>query len=87
MTPSQYIKEQGLPSLKYVAGKIGKPPQTLQNWYNNNYPLFEVVVAGVYKLDVDSSLQNIQDQVDKIGTPLTENEQEMILGRHLLGRR
>lgn len=47
MTPSQYIKEQGLPSLKYVAGKIGKPPQTLQNWYNNNFALFEVVVAGM----------------------------------------
>ena len=66
MTPSQYIKAQGLPSLAYVADKVGKHPDTINNWYHANFALFEVVVAGVYKLDVDASLQNIQDQLDKL---------------------
>ena len=47
MTPSQYIKAQGLPSTKYVADKVGKPAQTIVNWYHANFALFEAVVAGV----------------------------------------
>lgn len=47
MTPSQYIKAQGLPSTAYVAKKVGKPAQTICNWYHNNFALFEAVVAGV----------------------------------------
>lgn len=48
MTPSKYIKSQGLPSTAYVADKVGKPVQTIDNWYHNNFALFEVVVRGVY---------------------------------------
>lgn len=47
MTPSQYIKAQGLPSLVYVAFKVNKDPRTLYKWYEDNYPLFEAVVLGV----------------------------------------
>lgn len=47
MTPSQYIKSKGLPSLVYVAGKVNKDPRTIYKWYADNFPLFEVVVAGV----------------------------------------
>jgi hypothetical protein len=47
MTPSKYIKSQGLPSTAYVADKVSKPAQTINNWYHNNFALFEVVVAGV----------------------------------------
>ncbi len=47
MTPSKYIKAQGLPSLSYVADKVNLTRPTLYNWYNNNFALFEVVVAGV----------------------------------------
>lgn len=47
MTPSKYIKAQGLPSLAYVADKVGKHPDTIHNWYHKEYALFEVVVAGV----------------------------------------
>lgn len=47
MTASRYIKSQGLPSVAYVADKVGKHRDTINNWYHNNYALFEVVVAGV----------------------------------------
>lgn len=47
MTPSTYIKAQGLPSTAYVAAKVGKPVQTIDNWFKHNYALFEIVVAGV----------------------------------------
>lgn len=76
MTPSQYIKAQGLPNLQYVADKVGKHRDTLDNWYHKEYALFEAVVIGVWKLDVDAAFVNIQDQIDKIGVPLTEDERE-----------
>ena len=47
MTPSEYIKAQGLPSLAYVAREAGIIERTLFNWYHNKNKLFEVVVAGV----------------------------------------
>jgi len=51
MTPSTYIKAQGLPSTAFVAEKVGKPVQTINNWFNHNFALFEVVVAGVKAQD------------------------------------
>jgi len=66
MTAAKYIKAQGLPNLRYVADKVGKHRDTINNWYHHEYALFEAVVAGVYKLDVDASLRNIQDQLDKL---------------------
>lgn len=47
MTASKYIKDQGLKDLQYVADKVGKHRDTINNWYHNNFPLFEAVVAGV----------------------------------------
>lgn len=47
MTASEYIKAQGLPNLQYVADKVGKHRDTINNWYHAEYALFEVVVAGV----------------------------------------
>ena len=47
MTPSEYIKAQGLPSLAYVAREAGVIERTLFNWYHNKNKLFQVVVAGV----------------------------------------
>jgi len=47
MTPSQYIKAQGLPSTAYVAKAVNKPVQTIDNWYRDNFAVFEAVVAGV----------------------------------------
>lgn len=46
MTPSQYIRSKGLPSLVYVAGKAGKDPRTLYKWFNDFYNLFRLVVLG-----------------------------------------
>lgn len=46
MKASTYIKVHGLPSLAHVARMINKPPQTINNWYQDNFALFEVVVAG-----------------------------------------
>jgi len=58
MTPSQYIKAQGLPSLVYVAGKVNKDPRTINKWYDDNFALFEVVVAGCkYKVLQDVKLR------------------------------
>lgn len=46
MTPSQYIRSKGLPSLVHVANKVKKDPRTLYKWYHNNFALFEIVVKG-----------------------------------------
>lgn len=59
MTPSQYVKAHGLPSLTYVAERVGKPQQTLDNWYRENFSLFEVVVAGVKIMDDMGDLWNL----------------------------
>lgn len=51
MSASKAIKEQGLPSLKYVAEHINKPSNLLHSWYKTNPELFWCVVYGVkYKL-------------------------------------
>lgn len=47
MTPSQYIRAQGLPSLVYVANKVGKDPRTIYKWYHDNFALFEAVIDGL----------------------------------------
>lgn len=47
MNASQYIKDQGLPSLAYVANAVNKHPNTLNNWYADNFALLEAVVLGV----------------------------------------
>lgn len=57
MTPSKYIKSQGLPSTAFVADKVGKPVQTIDNWYHNNFALFEVVVAGVLAKDAEAEIK------------------------------
>jgi len=46
MSVSKYIKEQGLPSVVYVAEKANVNRQILYSWFHNNFALFEVVVAG-----------------------------------------
>ncbi len=48
MTPSKYIKSQGLPSLAFVAREAGVNARTLHNWYHDKNKLFKVVVAGVW---------------------------------------
>ena len=47
MTPSKYIKEQGLPSLAYVAREADVSERTLFNWYHNNFKRFEAIVLGI----------------------------------------
>jgi len=47
MTASQAAKAAGLPSLKWVAMKIGKPTSTLRNWYRHYPTLFEAVINGL----------------------------------------
>ena len=47
MTPSKYIKSQGLPSLAFVAKEAGVNARTLHNWFHDKNKLFKVVVAGV----------------------------------------
>jgi len=48
MSASKYIKEHGLPNVKYVAEQAGINRQLLHDWYNERFALFEVVVAGVW---------------------------------------
>lgn len=48
MTPSQYVKSQGLPSLAYVAREAGVPQRTMFDWYKKRIRLFEIVVDGVW---------------------------------------
>jgi hypothetical protein len=51
MTASKYIKARGLPSLAYMSRRVNKPPETLNNWYRDNFSLFEVVVLGCVELE------------------------------------
>lgn len=46
MKASGYIKAKGLPSLAHVARMVNKPQQTINNWYRDNFALFEIVVLG-----------------------------------------
>ncbi len=45
-TPSNYVRNEGLPSLSYVCKKTDVSYQTLTNWYVNKNKLFRVVVEG-----------------------------------------
>jgi len=69
MTPSQYVKSQGLPSLAHVAREVRKPERTLFNWYHNNFALFEVVVDGlVYQYIMkDCEGKNWRKMTQRIG--------------------
>ena len=49
MSASQVVKQAGLPSLEWLAKKIGKPSQTLRNWHRESPALFRAVVNGVSK--------------------------------------
>lgn len=46
MTPSEYIKAQGLPSLAHVARMTGWDRRTLYKFHDTNFPRFEIIVAG-----------------------------------------
>lgn len=46
MTPSKKAKQAGLSSLAEVSQMIGKPPQTLNNWFNDEPELFDIVIIG-----------------------------------------
>lgn len=47
MKASTYIKSHGLPSLVYVAKLVGKHPNTVQNWFDNNFDLVKYVTYGI----------------------------------------
>ena len=49
MSASKYIKNQGLPSLIYVAGRAGVTRQLLHRWYIDKPKLFEIIVRGCVK--------------------------------------
>ena len=66
MTASKYIKARGLPSLAYVSGMVNKPPETLNNWYRDNFALFEVVVAGVEVMQEETVLNITNEDANKI---------------------
>ena len=46
-TPAKQCKAISGLTLVEVSRKIGKPPQTLQNWFKYNKPLFDAVCRGV----------------------------------------
>lgn len=51
MSASKALKEAGLPGgVKQCAEMCGKDMGTIQNWYNSNYDLFEIVALGCVEL-------------------------------------
>lgn len=76
MTASKYIKSQGLPTLAYVADKVGKPPQTINNWYHDNFALFEAVVAGVKYKDSPILYRVGETTVEEYGAPFKKEKEE-----------
>jgi len=61
ITASEYVKSYGLPSVTYVARKVGKHPQRLFEWYHGNFALFEAVVAGVVAQHVEPYKLTVQE--------------------------
>ena len=51
MSASKAIKSIGLPSLRYVAQHIKRPPNLLHEWYKDQPELFNAVIHGVKALD------------------------------------
>jgi len=78
VTPSQYVKSQGLPSLAYVARESATPIRTLFDWYHKRFKLFEVVVAGVYHVDVCK----VKEDIDANRVVLVGKEQFKIMTDH-----
>jgi len=56
MSASKYIKSQGLPDLQYVADKVGRHRDTINNYYNNDFEFLEILVAGVLAKDTEASI-------------------------------
>jgi Zn ribbon nucleic-acid-binding protein len=51
MSASKALKEAGLPGgVKQCAEMCGKSMDTIQNWYRDNYELFEIVALGCVEL-------------------------------------
>ena len=57
MKASTYIKSHGLPSLAHVARMVNKPPQTINNWYRDNFALFEIIVLGCVSKQTDAEIE------------------------------
>lgn len=64
MTPSQYVKSKGLPSLAHVAREADTPIRTLFDWYHKRFTLFEVVVAGVASKGRIKELTEVLEEVE-----------------------
>ena len=49
MKPSEYIKSFGFESMDWLAKKIGKPGNTIANWYNSkdNRIILDLVIKGL----------------------------------------
>ena len=59
MTASKHCKALSGLSLAEVSRRIGKPRQTLENWYRDNPALFEVVCRGCLYSPLDSDIGDI----------------------------
>jgi hypothetical protein len=52
LTAGQHVKTKGIKNLKVISEKIGKPRQTLENWYadkGGNRKLFDFIVDNFPK--------------------------------------
>lgn len=47
MTPKKTCQAFGLESVTELAQAVGKPPRTVQNWFNSEPALFNAVLLGV----------------------------------------
>lgn len=47
MTPSQYIKDQGITSLAFVAGEVRRDPSTIHRWFTEDFRLLDLVIKGL----------------------------------------
>ncbi len=76
MTPSQYVKSKGLPSLAHVAREADTPIRTLFDWYHKRFTLFEVVVAGVKYKDSPILFRVGETTVEEYGAPFEKETEE-----------
>ena len=70
---SKYIKEQGLPSLVYVANAAQIDRQLLHTWYRTKPALFEIVVAGCVSKGEELAPQKIYGEMASIKAKLIRN--------------
>lgn len=63
VNPCDKVKQIGLPSLEYVAEKVGIPRRTLHDWSTTRPKAFKALLVGVFFMDKVETYINFIDSI------------------------